>query len=226
MLEYKPLNKKQIAWRAAQDITDGAIINLGIGIPTLISNYVNPEIEVIYHTENGMLGMGPAPSKGNEDFYLQNASKELVTIVKGGSFFDSALSFSIMRGGHLDMVFLGSFQVSEKGDIANWSTGDKMLVPSVGGAMDLVVGCNDVRVLMNHCTKDNKPRILKRCSYPLTAKRGARRIYTDLSVIDVTSDGLLVREIVEGLDFKKLQNLTEANLMLDKNWKILKAPNI
>lgn len=224
MSNFKPLNKKQIAWRAAQDIVDGSVINLGIGIPTFISDYVNPGIEVIYHTENGMLGMGPNPKREEEDFYLQNASKELVTIVKGGSYFDSAVSFTMMRGGHLDIVFLGSFQVSEEGDIANWSTGDRSMVPSVGGAMDLVVGCSDVRVLMQHCTKNNKPRLLKRCTYPLTAKKVVKKIYTDLAVIDVISSGLLVKEILEGLTFEKLQNLTEAKLMFDKNCKILKAP--
>jgi 3-oxoadipate CoA-transferase beta subunit len=224
MSNFKPLNKKQIAWRAAQDIVDGSVINLGIGIPTFISDYVNPEIEVIYHTENGMLGMGPNPKSEVEDFYLQNASKELVTIVKGGSYFDSALSFTMMRGGHLDLVFLGSFQVSEEGDIANWSTGDRSMVPSVGGAMDLVVGCSDVRVLMQHFTKDNKPRLLKKCTYPLTAKKVVKRIYTDLAVIDVTLNGMLVKELIEGLTFQELQNMTEAKLMLDENWMILKAP--
>ena len=148
----------------------------------------------------------------------------MVTIVKGGSYFDSAVSFTMMRGGHLDIVFLGSFQVSEEGDIANWSTGDRSMVPSVGGAMDLVVGCSDVRVLMQHCTKNNKPRLLKRCTYPLTAKKVVKKIYTDLAVIDVISSGLLVKEILEGLTFEKLQNLTEAKLMFDKNCKILKAP--
>lgn len=224
MVSYRPLNKRQIAWRSAQDIAEGNIINLGIGAPTLISDYVNPEIEVIYHTENGMLGMGPAPMMGEEDFYLQNASKELVTIVKGGSYFDSGLSFTMMRGGHLDIVFLGAFQVSEEGDIANWSTGDRSMVPSVGGAMDLVVGCSDVRVLMQHCTKDNRPKLLKRCTYPLTAKKVVKKIYTDLAVIDVTFNGLLVKELVEGLSFGELQNLTEAKLILDKNWKLLKTP--
>jgi 3-oxoacid CoA-transferase B subunit len=224
MSNFKPLNKKQIAWRAAQDIADGCVVNLGIGIPTFISDYVNPEIEVIYHTENGMLGMGPAPKRGEEDFYLQNASKELVTIVKGGSYFDSALSFTMMRGGHLDIVFLGAFQVSEEGDIANWSIGEKSMVPSVGGAMDLVVGCFDVRVLMQHCTKDNRSRLIKRCTYPLTAKKVVKKIYTDLAVIDVTPHGLLVKELVEGLSFGELQNLTEAKLILDNNCKILKAP--
>src|SRR6185369_15687734 len=152
------LQRRHIAARAARDVLDGAYVNLGIGMPLLIADYVLPDREVIYHSENGMLGMGPAPVPGDEDEDLVNAGKQLVTLVNGGCYFNSADSFAIMRGKHLDMVFLGAFQVSEAGDLANWITDDKNNLPSVGGAMDLAVGCKDIRVLMEHVTRDGKPR--------------------------------------------------------------------
>jgi 3-oxoadipate CoA-transferase, beta subunit len=216
-----PLHRRQIAARAARDVFDGAYVNLGIGMPTLIADYVQPDMEVIYHSENGMLGMGPTPVPGEEDQDLVNAGKQLVTLVKGGCYFNSADSFAIMRGGHLSMVFLGAFQVSEEGDLANWITDDRSTLPSVGGAMDLAVGCRDIRVLMEHTTRDGRPRIMKRCGYPLTAKKVVNRIYTDLSVIDVGQEGLIVREMVEGMDFEYLQELTDAPLTLDVNWRLL-----
>lgn len=216
-----PLQRRQMAARAARDMVEGACVNLGIGLPTLIADYVTPGDEVIYHSENGILGMGPAPAPGEEDENLVNAGKQLVTLVRGGCYFNSADSFAMMRGGHLDMVFLGAFQVSAEGDLANWITDDRTSLPAVGGAMDLAVGCRDIRVLMEHVTRDGKPRILKRCSYPLTAKRVVKRIYTDLAVIDVTAEGLVVREMVEGLDFQQLQGLTEAELRLDERCGLL-----
>lgn len=225
-MKYLPLTERQIAWRAAQDVSDGTYVNLGIGIPTLIANYVPEDREVIYHSENGILGMGPEPMPGEEDPDLINAGKFFVTLLKGGCFFDSSLSFVMIRGGHLDLVFLGAFQVSEKGDIANWTTGDERTIPSVGGAIDLAVGCEDVRVLMRHTTKTGEPKIVKECTYPLTAKKVVKRIYTDLAVIDVTEKGMIVREIINGYDFDKLKSVTAADLILDENWKYLIAPEI
>lgn len=216
-----PLSRRQIAARAAQDVADGYYVNLGIGMPTLIADYVTPGKEVIYHSENGMLGMGASPAPGEEDEDLVNAGKQYVTLVKGGCYFNSVESFTIMRGGHLDMVFLGAFQVSEQGDLANWMTDDRTALPSVGGAMDLAVGCENIGVLMEHVTKDGAPRILKKCSYPLTAKKAVKRIYTDLAVIDVTEAGLVVREMLEGMTIEKLQSMTEASLSLDDQCKIL-----
>lgn len=215
-----PLTRRQIAARAARDVADGSYVNLGIGMPTLIADYVTPGKEVIYHSENGMLGMGAAPDIGEEDEDIVNAGKQYVTLVKGGCFFNSVESFSIMRGGHLDMVFLGAFQVSEYGDLANWMTDDQTALPSVGGAMDLAVGCKNIAVLMEHVTKDGKPRIMKQCTYPLTAKKVVKRIYTDLAVIDVNSSGLMVREMKEGVSFDFLQSITEAPISLDDNWRI------
>lgn len=213
-----PLDRRRIAARAARDVKDGSFVNLGIGMPTLIADYVTAGKEVVYHSENGMLGMGPAPAPGQEDQDLVNAGKQLVTLVPGGSFFCTADSFVIMRGGHLDLVFLGAFQVSERGDLANWITDDPLMLPAVGGAMDLAVGCSNLYVLMEHVTRDGKPRILRECSYPVTARRVVRRIYTDLAVIDVLEEGLTVREMVAGLDIERLQQLTEAPLQLDQDW--------
>jgi len=218
------LSRGQIAARASMDIPDGCYVNLGIGMPTLIADYVNPGMEVIYHSENGMLGMGPAPATGDEDDDVVNAGKLHVTLVKGGCYFDSVDSFGIMRGGHLDKVFLGAFQVSESGDLANWSTNDQSSLKSVGGAMDLAVGCKDISVLMEHVAKDGSPRILKTCTYPLTAKKVVKRIYTDLAVIDVAEKGLVVREMVERLQFEQLQALTAAVLVLDPDCRVLRVP--
>jgi 3-oxoadipate CoA-transferase beta subunit len=217
----KPLTRRQIAARAAQDVVEGYYVNLGIGMPTLIADYVTPGKEVIYHSENGMLGMGPAPALGEEDEDNVNAGKQYVTLVDGGSYFNSVDSFVIMRGGHLDMVFLGAFQVSEDGDLANWMTEDRTALPSVGGAMDLAVGCKNICVLMEHVTKDGNPRILKKCSYALTAKRVVKRIYSDLAIIDILNSEMVVREMIEGVSFELLQKLTEATLSLDSQWRTL-----
>lgn len=221
-----PLSRRQIAARAAMDIKNGSCVNLGIGMPTLIADYVPQGKEIIYHSENGMLGMGPAPAPGEEDVDIVNAGKQLVTMVNGGSYFDSAASFGIMRGGHLDMVFLGAFQVSVSGDIANWTTGDKNILPSVGGAMDLAVGCKDIRVLMEHRTRAGAPRILRECTYPLTAKRVVKRIFTDLAVLDVTVGGLVVCEMVENMTIELLQTVTEAPLMFSGECKVLQVESL
>ena len=204
----KKLDRKQIAARVARDIPDGAYVNLGIGLPTLVADYLPKDREIILHSENGVLGIGPRPAPGAEDEDLINAGKEPVTMLKGGSFFHHADSFAMIRGRHLDYCVLGAFQVSVQGDLANWHTGGADAIPAVGGAMDLAVGAKNVLVMMEHLTKDGKPKIVERCSYPLTGARCVNRIYTDLAVIDVKADGLHVVEAVDGLSFEELQRLT------------------
>ena len=205
------LTRHQIAQRAARDIPDGAFVNLGIGMPTLMANYVPAGREVFLHSENGIVGVGPAPAEGKEDWDLIDAGKMPITLNPGAAIFDSALSFAIMRGGHLDVAALGAFQVSASGDLANWSTGFGGL-PAVGGAMDLACGAKAIWILMEHTTKDGAPRIVNRCTYPLTARSVVKRIYSSLAVIDVTPAGLFVTEIVPGLDLAGLQAVTEAPL--------------
>jgi 3-oxoadipate CoA-transferase, beta subunit len=222
----KPLTRRQMAWRAAQDISEGAYVNLGIGLPTLVSDFIPGDREIVFHSENGILGMGPAPKPGEEDKDLINAGKGLTTIVPGGSYFHHNDAFLMIRGGHLDLALLGAFEVSEAGDLANWTTEDPDFPPGVGGAMDLAVGAREVRVLVEHTTKDGKPRIRKRCGYPLTAPHCVKRIYTNLAVLDVTKEGVIVREMVEGLDLAGLQKLTEAELTLANDWKRLDAPEV
>ncbi len=206
------LSTRQTAARAAQDIPDGAYVNLGIGLPTLVGEVVDPAKEIVYHSENGILGMGPPPRPGEEDPELINAGKQLVTLVPGGAFVHHTDSFVMMRGGHLDVSVLGAFQVSAQGDLANWATDDSAMPPAVGGAMDLAVGAKRVLVVTTHTTRDGRPKILDRCTYPLTAARVVHRIYTDLAVLDVVPDGLLVREVVAGTSPAELQDLTGAPL--------------
>jgi 3-oxoadipate CoA-transferase, beta subunit len=222
----KPLTRRQMAWRAAQDIDDGACVNLGIGLPTMVSDFIPGGREIVFHSENGILGMGPAPKPGEEDKDLINAGKGLTTLVPGGSFFHHTDAFLMIRGGHLDLALLGAFEVAENGDLANWTTEDPNFAPGVGGAMDLAVGAKEVRVLVEHTTKDGKPRIRKKCGYPLTAPRCVKRVYTNLAVLDVTREGIIVREMVEGLDLVKLQALTEAKLTLANDWKKIDAPEV
>jgi 3-oxoadipate CoA-transferase beta subunit len=221
-----PLSRRQLAWRAAQDIEDGAYVNLGIGLPTLVSDFIPREREIVFHSENGILGMGPAPKPGEEDKDLINAGKGLTTLVPGGVFFHHNDAFLMIRGGHLDLALLGAFEVSEAGDLANWTTEDPNFAPGVGGAMDLAVGAKEVRVLVEHVTKDGRPRIRKRCAYPLTAPRCVKRIYTNLAVMDVTKEGLVVREMVDELDLAELQELTEARLTLANDWRKLQTPEL
>jgi 3-oxoadipate CoA-transferase beta subunit len=204
----KKLDRKQIAARVARDIPDGAYVNLGIGLPTLVADYLPKDREIVLHSENGVLGIGPRPAPGDEDEDLINAGKEPVTMLKGGAFFHHADSFGMIRGRHLDYCVLGAFQVSAQGDLANWHTGGPDAIPAVGGAMDLAVGAKNVLVMMEHLTKDGKSKIVERCSYPLTGARCVNRIYTDLAVIDVKADGLHVVDIVEGLSFEELQRLS------------------
>jgi 3-oxoadipate CoA-transferase, beta subunit len=222
----KPLSRRQMAWRAAQDIEDGAYVNLGIGLPTMVSDYIPSGREIVFHSENGILGMGPAPRPGEEDKDLINAGKGLTTIVPGGAFFHHNDAFLMIRGGHLDLALLGAFEVAENGDLANWTTEDPDFPPGVGGAMDLAAGAREVRVLVEHVTKDGRPRIRKRCGYPLTAPSCVKRVYTNLAVLDITPDGVVVREMVEGLDLAGLQERTEARLRLANDWKRLEAPEL
>jgi len=197
----------------ANDIPDGSYVNLGIGIPELIANYVPQGREVIIHTENGLLGVGPAPAPGSEDFDLINAGKKPITAIKGACFFHHADSFAMIRGGHLDFTILGAYQVSQNGDLANWSTGSPNDIPAVGGAMDLVQGVKNVFVIMSYTTKDGNPKIVKKCSYPLTGIGVVSRIYTDLAIIDVTKQGLKVIQLSPGIDKDTIINKTEAELI-------------
>jgi 3-oxoadipate CoA-transferase, beta subunit len=222
----KPLSRRQIAWRAAQDIEDGAYVNLGIGMPTLCSDFIPAGREIVFHSENGILGMGPAPAPGTEDLDLINAGKQLTTLVPGGSFFHHNDAFLMIRGGHIDVALLGAFEVSADGDLANWTTEDPNFSPGVGGAMDLAVGAREVRILVEHTTKDGRPRIRRRCGYPLTASRCVKRVYTNLAVLDIAKEGVIVREMVEGLDLAGLQAQTEAELVLANDWKRLAAPAV
>jgi len=204
----KKLDRKQIAARLARDIPDGSYVNLGIGLPTLVADYLPKDREIVLHSENGVLGFGPRPAPGAEDEDLMNAGKEPVTMLKGGSFFHHADSFGMIRGRHLDYCVLGAFQVSVAGDLANWHTGAPDAIPAVGGAMDLAVGAKNVLVMMEHLTKDGTSKVVERCTYPLTGARCVNRIYTDLAVIDVKADGLHVVDLVADLSFEELERLT------------------
>jgi 3-oxoadipate CoA-transferase, beta subunit len=208
-------NRDQIAARVARDIPEGAYVNLGIGLPTLVGNHLPQDREIFLHSENGILGMGPAPKPGEEDEDLINAGKQPVTLLTGGAFFHHADSFAMMRGGHLDICVLGAFQVSVSGDLANWHTGGDA-IPAVGGAMDLAVGAKKVFVMMEHQTKSGESKIVEHCSYPVTGVGCVSRIYTDLAVIDVKPEGLCVVEMVEGLSFDELCRLTGVALSAAK----------
>jgi len=210
MMRLKP---EDMARPVAEDIPDGAYVNLGIGMPTRVANHVSPDKEVIYHSENGILGVGPAPAEGEEDPDLINAGKQFVTLLPGGCYFDNAESFAMMRGGHLDIAVLGAFQVSASGDLANWATDNDKYPPAVGGAMDLAVGAKRLFVLMNHTTKTNEPKILNQCRFPLTGTGVVNRIFTDLAVIDVTAEGLRVRELFGDNTLEEVQAVTEARLL-------------
>ncbi len=223
-MSWQPLTRPQMAWRLAQDIPDASYVNLGIGLPTLVSDHVPAGREIIYHSENGILGLGPAPAPGQEDPELINAGKGLVTLLPGGAYFHHTDSFVIMRGGHLDVSVLGAFQVSAAGDLANWATDDEDFPPAVGGAMDLAVGAKRVLVLTTHSTSRGEPKLLERCTYPLTAATVVDRVYTDLAVLDVAPGGLLVREVVAGLGRTELQSLTGARLRFADDLGVLTAP--
>lgn len=214
VVEPKPLNRTQMAARVAADIPEGWIVNLGIGIPTLVADHVPEEREVIFHSENGVIGVGPAPAENERDPWLINAGKQHVTLRTGGAYVHHADSFALIRGGHLDLCVLGAFEVAENGDIANWSTGANEKAPAVGGAMDLAAGAKRLWVVMEHTTKDGRPRLVESCSYPLTALGAVKRIYTNLAVIDVEPRGFVVREMIPGLTLDALQARSAARLHL------------
>ena len=209
----KRLTRNQMAARVARDIPDGAVVNLGIGLPTLVANHLPKDREVLLHSENGVLGMGPAPADADIDWDLINAGKQPVTLLNGGSYFHHADSFAMMRGGHLDYCVLGAFQVSVGGDLANWHTGAADAIPAVGGAMDLAVGAKKTYVMMDHQTKGGESKIVPLCTYPLTGVGCVSRIYTDLATIDITPQGLRVIDMVEGLDLAELQRLSGVPLL-------------
>jgi 3-oxoadipate CoA-transferase beta subunit len=204
---YSARSKAQLAARLALDIPEGAYVNLGIGMPTLVANHIPVGREVVLQSENGILGMGPAPAMGLEDYDLVNAGKQPVTLLPGGAFFHQADSFAMMRGGHLDIAVLGAFQVSAAGDLANWSTGDPSAIPSVGGAMDLAIGAKSAWVMMDLLNKNGVSKIVERCTYPLTGVACIKRIYTDLATLECSSQGLRLVDTVEGLSHKELERL-------------------
>jgi len=204
----KRRSRDEIAQRVAQDIPEGAYVNLGIGLPTMVANHLDPAKEIFLHSENGLLGMGPAPAPGEEDEDLINAGKQPVTLLTGGAFFHHADSFAMMRGGHLDICVLGAFQVSERGDLANWHTGAPDAIPAVGGAMDLAIGAKKVFVMMEHQTKNGESKIVAACTYPLTGVACVSRIYTDLATIDVTPNGLVVIDMIDGLTLDQLREMS------------------
>jgi 3-oxoadipate CoA-transferase beta subunit len=204
---YSKRSKEQLAQRVAQDIHDGAYVNLGIGMPTLVANHLPAGIEVILQSENGLLGMGPAPAAADEDYDLINAGKQPVTLLPGGAYFHHADSFGMMRGGHLDICVLGAFQVSATGDLANWSTGEKDAIPAVGGAMDLAIGAKQTWVMMDLLTKKGESKVVSQCSYPLTGIGCVKRIYSELATLECTPKGLLLVDMVDGLTHAELEKL-------------------
>ncbi len=206
-MTYQKRSKDQLAARVAQDIHEGDIVNLGIGMPTLVANHIRPGLEVLLHSENGILGMGPAPAEGDEDYDLINAGKQPVTLLKGGSFFHHADSFAMMRGGHLDVCVLGAFQVSATGDLANWHTGEPGAIPAVGGAMDLATGAKQTWVMMDLLTKKGESKVVEKCTYPLTGIGCVKRIYSEFATLECTPQGLKLVDVVEGLGHAELEKM-------------------
>jgi len=206
-MTYTKRTRDEVATRVAQDIHEGAIVNLGIGMPTLVANHIPADREVLLHSENGILGMGPAPAEGEEDYDLINAGKRPVTLLKGGSFFHHADSFAMMRGGHLDICVLGAFQVSSTGDLANWSTGEPGSIPAVGGAMDLAIGAKQTWVMMDLLTKKGESKVVEKCSYPLTGIGCVKRIYSELATLACTPQGLKLIDKVDGLEHAGLEKI-------------------
>jgi 3-oxoadipate CoA-transferase beta subunit len=206
-MAYYARTKTQLAARVGCDIPEGSYVNLGIGMPTLVANHIPAGREVILHSENGVLGMGPAPASGSEDYDLVNAGKQPITLLPGGAVFHQADSFAMMRGGHLDIAVLGAFQVSAHGDLANWSTGDPQAIPSVGGAMDLAIGAKQAWVMMDLLDKSGRSKVVERCTYPLTGVACIKRIYTDLATLECTPQGLRLVDHVDGLSLRELEQL-------------------
>ncbi len=224
-LDAIKLTNAQIAWRAAQDIEDGAYVNLGIGFPELVATFQPEGRDVIYHTENGVLGFGAAPPEGEEDWDLINAGKKAITLKPGATFFHHADSFAMVRGGHLDLAVLGAYQVAETGDLANWSTG-KGGVPAVGGAMDLVHGAKRVAVVTDHVTRSGEPKLVQRCTMPLTGVGCVTRVYTSLAVVDIENGRFVLREKLSGISFEDLQRVTGAELKISGDIAELKVPEL
>jgi 3-oxoadipate CoA-transferase beta subunit len=208
MSGFEPLTREQLAQAIANELPDGSYVNLGIGMPTMLARWLPQGREIILHSENGILGMGPIATPEQQDFDLINAGKQPVTLLPGGAYFHHADSFAMMRGGHLDVCVLGAFQVSVAGDLANWHTGGADAIPAVGGAMDLAIGARRVFVMMEHVTKRGDSKIVERCSYPLTGIACVNRVYTDLAVLDVTSQGLVVVDTCPDLPFEELERIT------------------
>lgn len=224
-MNVRKLTSAQIAWRAAQDIGDGDYVNLGIGIPELVARFLPEGREAVFHTENGVLGFGRAPTAGNEDWDLINAGKKAITLKPGAALFHHADSFAMVRGGHLDVAILGAYQVAQNGDLANWRVGAKG-VPAVGGAMDLVHGARRVAVVTDHVTKDGKPKLVEECTFPLTGKECIGRVYTSLAVVDVVGGRFLLREKLPEISLEELQSLTGAELATSGQVGKLVAPDL
>ncbi|WP_307781393.1 3-oxoacid CoA-transferase subunit B [Psychrobacter sp. H8-1] len=213
MTKQTPWSVDEIARRVAEDIEEGMYVNLGIGQPTKVADFLPDDKDIFLHSENGVLGMGPEPAEGEEDGDLINAGKQYITLLEGGSYFHHGDSFAMIRGGHIDLCVLGAFEVAENGDIANWFLGRPQDIPAVGGAMDLAVGAKEVYVMMDHVSKNGDPKIVEKLKLPITGEKCVNRIYTDLAVINVTDKGLVVREMIDGLTFEELQDKTGAKLI-------------
>ena len=222
----QPLSRHQIAWRAAQDLEEGTYVNLGLGMPTLIANYKPVDRDLMFHSENGIVGVGPVAGENEEDPDFVDAGSQKITLNPGAALFDSTMAFAMIRGGHLDVTLLGGFEVSQTGDLANWDAKMTHKGQLVGGAMDLVTGAKSVRVTMQHTTKTGKPRLVKTCSYPLTGVGTVDRVYTDLAVVDVTPCGFLVREMIDGLSGDELQAKSGAALSYADDCGVLSAPEL
>ena len=220
------LTRKQVAWRIAQEIPEGSYVNLGIGSPEMVANYIPDGREIFFHSENGILGMGPAPKAGEEDGNLINAGKKPITLLPGGSYFNHTDSFAMIRGGHIDICVLGAYQVAENGDLANWATLDTTKPPGVGGAMDLAIGAKKIYIMMDHLTKDGQSKLMKSCTYPQTGFGVVKTIFTDLAVIDIIDETFVVREVAPSISVEQLQSNTDASLIFDENWTELNPPEL